>query len=59
MKKENKELKEAKSSQAKVIKLLEEYKKLIEDKLAKKERELMLKDTKNAQEFNDLCDDLK
>ena len=56
---ENKDLKETKASQTKVISLLEEHNKLLKEKLAKKEKELMLKDSENAQEFNDLFDDVK
>ena len=56
---DNKDLKETKATQTQVIKLLEEHNKLLKEKLAKKERELMLKDSENAQEFNDLFDDVK
>ena len=58
MEHEMKELKETKAVQAKVINLLETSKNLLETKLAKKEKELKMKNSENAQEFNDLFDDL-
>ena len=59
MEHEMKEMKETKAVQAKVIMLLETSTNLLETKLAKKEKELKMKDSENAQEFNDLFDDLK
>lgn len=56
---DNKDLKETKATQTQVIKLLEEHNKLLKEKLAKKERELMLKDSENAQEFNGLFDNVR